>query len=102
RYRGDSAIRQQESHAVVSGFRTRCPPDGSRDRGYRPRILPRASFEHRRIDRERYLAANPEIEAEIAALYQGKPVPRGQPDALPQTTQAVRGATLATGEIKMQ
>jgi hypothetical protein len=27
-------------------------------------------FEHGRIDRERYLAANPEIEAEIAALYQ--------------------------------
>src|SRR5262249_35171259 len=68
RYRGDSAIRQQESHAVVSGFRTRCPPDGSRDRGYRPRIFPRASFEHRRIDRERYLAANPQLEAEIAPL----------------------------------
>jgi len=63
--------------------------------------FPRASFEHRRIDRERYLAANPEIEAEIAALYQGKPVPRGQLDALPRPPKPC-AATLATGEIKMQ
>ena len=58
-------------------------------------------FEHGRIDRERYLAANPEIEAEIAALYQGKPVPRGQLDALPRPPKPC-AATLATGEIKMQ
>ena len=58
-------------------------------------------FERGRIARERYLAANPEIEAEIAALYQGKPVPRGQLDALPRPPKPC-AATLATGEIKMQ
>jgi len=58
-------------------------------------------FERRRIARERYLAANPEIEAEIAALYQGKPVPRGQPDALARPPKPC-AATLATGEAKMQ
>jgi hypothetical protein len=48
-------------------------------------------FERRRIARERYIAANPEIETEIAALYQGKTVPRVQPDSLAGFTQAVRG-----------
>ena|SRR5215831_1113040 len=57
-------------------------------------------FERRRFDRERYLAANPEIEAEIAALYQGKAVPHGQPDALARTPKPC-AATPAT-EIKMQ
>jgi hypothetical protein len=47
-------------------------------------------FERRRLDRERYLAANPEIEAEITALYQGNPVPRGQARFSRRITQAVR------------
>jgi len=54
-------------------------------------------FEHRRIDRERYLAANPEIEAEIATLYQGKTVPRVQPDALAGLPKPC-AATLTAGE----
>ena len=58
-------------------------------------------FEHRRIDRERYLAANPEIEAEIAALYQGKAVSHGQLDALARTPKPC-AATPAKGEIKMK
>ena len=57
-------------------------------------------FERRRIDRERYLAAHPEIESEIAALYQGKPMPRSQPDAL-ATPPKLCAAMLATREIKM-
>jgi hypothetical protein len=57
-------------------------------------------FERRRIDRERYLAANPEIEAEIAALYQGKAVPRGQPDSLAGPPKPC-AAMLATGGIKV-
>jgi hypothetical protein len=39
-------------------------------------------FERRRFDRARYLAANREIEGEIAALYQGKTVPPIQTDSL--------------------
>jgi hypothetical protein len=58
-------------------------------------------FEHRRIDRERYLAANPEIKAEIATLYQGKTVPGVQPDALARPPKPC-ATTLATGEAKMQ
>ena len=58
-------------------------------------------FERRRLDRKRYLAANPEIEAEIAALYQGKAVPRVQPDALAGLPKPC-AATLTTGEAKMQ
>ena len=54
-------------------------------------------FEPRRIDRERYLRPDPEIEAEIAALYQGKPVPRGQSDALARPPKPC-AATLATRE----
>jgi hypothetical protein len=57
-------------------------------------------FERRRLDRERYLAANPEIEAEIVAPYQGKAVPRRQPDSLAGLPKPC-AATLATGEIKM-
>jgi len=116
RHRGDSAIRQQGSHAVVSGFRTRFPPEGSRDRGYRPRISsPRTKLLacrwHRRTSRNisstvasigsAISAANAEIEGEIAALYQGKAVPHGQSDALTRPPRPC-AATLARGEIKMQ
>jgi len=82
-HRQDSAIQQQKSHAVVSGLCALFPPDRSRDRG--------------RIDRERYLATNPEIEAEIATLYQS---PASSPilAALPKPC----ATTLATDEIKMQ
>jgi hypothetical protein len=58
-------------------------------------------FDRRRIVRERYLAANPELEAEIATLYQGKTVSRVQPDSLAGLPKPC-AATLATGEIKMQ
>jgi hypothetical protein len=57
-------------------------------------------FERRRIDRERYLAANPEIEAEIAALYQGKPVPRVEPDTLTESPKPC-AAILARAEIRV-
>ena len=112
--RGHSAIRQQGSHAVVSGFRALFPPDGSHDRGYRPRIFTERAwqgpnfrragdtgnideyFEHRRLARERCLAANPEIGTEIATLYQGKTVPRVQPDSLAGLPKPC-AATLANG-----
>jgi hypothetical protein len=61
-HRGDSAIRQQRSDAVVSG----------------------------RIDRERYLAANPEIEAEIDALYQGRRCRTASPMLLPEHPSRAR------------
>jgi len=53
-------------------------------------------FERRRIARERYLAANPEIEAKITTLYQGKTVPRVQPDSLAGLPKPC-AATLANG-----
>jgi hypothetical protein len=58
-------------------------------------------FERRHIARERYLAANPEIEAEIATLYQAKTVPCVQPDSAAEPPKPC-AATLATGEAKMQ
>ena len=96
RHRGDSAIRQQGSHAIPYTF-----PAGRVARSWIPSSdFPRASFEHRRIDRERYLAANPEIEAEIAALYQGKPVPRVEPDTLTESPKPC-AAILARAEIRV-
>jgi hypothetical protein len=53
------------------------------------------------VDRERYLAANLKIEAEIATLYQGQTLPRVQPDSLAGPLKPC-AAMLAMDEIKIQ
>jgi len=85
---------------TVLGF---APSELAKDQTFGVQVTPANIEEHfgrRRIARERYLAANPEIEAEIAMLHQGKTVPRVQPDSLAGLPKPC-AATLATGETKM-
>src|SRR5262249_13705127 len=84
----------------ISGQVRRVTKAIRREMRRRAAIEPVIGHERRRLDRERYLAANPEIEAEIVAPYQGKAVPRGQPASLAGLPKPC-AATLATGEIKM-
>ena len=58
-------------------------------------------FGRRRIDRERYLAANPEIESEIAALYQGKSPRDDQREAVVGPVRSC-AAILENAEVRTQ
>jgi hypothetical protein len=100
-YRDSVHFSRRTGRAIVDTVLGFPPSELAQDQTFGVQLTPAnidEYFERRRIDRERYLAANPEIEAEIAALYQGKPVPRGQPDAVARPPKAC-AATLATREI---
>jgi hypothetical protein len=97
-------LSRRTGRAIVDTVLGFPPSELAEDQTFGVQVAPASideHFEHRHIDRARYLAANPEIEAEIAELYRGKPVSRVQPDALAALPKPCV-AILARGEIAMQ
>jgi hypothetical protein len=102
---------------VVPGFRAPFPTTGraivdmvcgfppselAKDQTFDVRVKPaniEEHFERRHIARERYIAANAETEAEIAALYHGNPVSRVE---LRFSCGPPKLCAVILGEIKMQ
>jgi len=103
-YQDSVHFSRRTGRAIVDTVLGFAPSELGKDQTFGVQVTPASideHFERRRIARERYLAANPEIEAEIATLYQSKTVPRVQPDSLARLPKPC-AATLATGEAKMQ
>src|SRR5262249_4119735 len=100
-YQDSVHVSRRTGRAIVDAVLGFPPSEHAKDQTFGVQVTPAnidEYFERRHIDRARYLAANSEIEAEIAALYQGKPVSRVQPDALAGLTKPC-AAILARGEI---
>ena len=103
-YQDSVHFSRRTGRAIVDTVLGFLPSELAKDQTFGVQVTPANIDEYcerRRLDRKRYLTANPEIEAEIAALYQGKAVPRVQPDALAGLPKPC-AATLTTGEAKMQ
>src|SRR5262249_49865887 len=84
-YQDSVHFSRRTGRAIVDTVLGFPPSELAKDQTFGVQVTPASideHFERRRIVRERYLAANPKIEAEIAALYQGKTVPHVQPDSL--------------------